>query len=162
LASFKKAVEDVLIWEGGYTNDPVDTGGRTNFGISSKHHPEIDDVAGLTLEDAIQIYYKDYWVVGKVYMIEDQAVANKLMSMDVNAGIYQGTYLLQRALRSVKSPVSEDGIMGPETAAAVNKSNPKALLAAFRAECGNFYRLLIRRKPHMVKYENGWLRRAYA
>lgn len=162
MSSFKKAVEEVLLFEGGYSDDPVDPGGRTNYGISSKAHPEIKDVHDLTLEDAIQIYYKDYWVVGRVFMVQDQRLANKLMSMNVNAGIYQGTLCLQRALRAVHGDVTEDGIMGPETATAVNQANPAALLAAFRSECGNFYRLLIRRKPHMVKYETGWLRRAYA
>ena len=162
MASFKKAVEEVLIWEGGYSDDPIDPGGATSFGISSKHHPEIKDVSTLTLEDAIQIYYKDYWVAGKVYMVNDQDLANKLLSMDVNAGIYRGTYLLQRALRSVHAKVSEDGIMGPETAGAVNGADPRQLIAAYRAECGAFYAALIYRKPVMAKYENGWMRRAYA
>lgn len=162
MASFKKAVENVLLFEGGYSDDPVDPGGRTNFGISSKAHPEVGDVGELQLEDAIQIYYRDYWVAGKVYMIEDQGIANKLLSINVNAGIYQGTCCLQRALNAVHQHVDEDGIMGPITAAAVNSSDPKQLLAAFRSEVANFYRLLIQRKPQMAKYENGWMRRAYA
>lgn len=162
MAVFKKAIEGVLIDEGGYVDDPVDPGGETKYGISSKAHPEIEDIMALELEDAIEIYYKDYWVPGKLCLINNQGVANKLLSMDVNAGIYRGTRLLQRALRSVHSAVDEDGIMGPQTALAVNSSDPKQLLAAYRAECGNFYRLLIRRKPHMVKYETGWLNRAYA
>ena len=162
MASFKKAIEEVLLFEGGYSNDSADPGGETNWGISSRAHPEIKNIKDLTLEDAIQVYYKDYWVPGKAYMIEDQAVADKLLSMQVNAGIYQGTLALQRALRSMHRDVDEDGIMGPETAAAVNGSDPKRLLAAFRSEAGNFYRLLIYRKPHLVKYQNGWLKRAYA
>ena len=161
MASFKKAVEEVLLWEGGYSHDPVDPGGETNFGISAGSYPDID-ISTLTLEDAIQIYYKDYWVAGKVYMVEDQGLANKLLSMQVNTGIRQGTVLLQRALRSVHSPVTEDGIMGPETAGAVNASNPKQLLAAYRAECGAFYAALIYRRPQLAKYKNGWERRAYA
>jgi lysozyme family protein len=162
METFKKAIEEVLQFEGGYVNDPDDPGKETNWGISSKHHPEITDVAALTLEDAIQIYYKDYWVVGKAYMVEDQAVANKLLSMQVNAGVSRGTLVLQRALRSVHASVTEDGIMGPETAGAVNSSDPKQLLAAYRAECGAFYAALICRRPVLAKYENGWLRRAYA
>jgi lysozyme family protein len=162
MATFKKAIEEVLLFEGGYVNDPDDPGKETNWGISSKHHPEIKDVSALTLEDAIQIYYKDYWVVGKAYMVEDQAVANKLLSMQINTGIYQGTLALQRALRAMHRQVDEDGIMGPQTAADVNKSDPKQLIAAFRSEAGNFYRLLIYKKPHLVKYQKGWLARAYA
>lgn len=162
MASFKKAVEEVLLWEGGYSNDPDDPGGRTNFGISSKHHPEIEDVGSLTIDDAIAIYYQDYWTVGKVYMVENQHLANKLMSMGVNTGIYRATLHLQRALRAVGTEVTLDGIMGPETASAVNLADPRALLAAYKSEVANYYRFLIFKKPHKIKYEKGWLRRAYA
>ena len=162
MANFKKAIEEVLLWEGGYSNDPLDPGGETNFGISSKHHPEIKDVKSLTLDDAIDIYYKDYWIPSKAYLIEDQELANKYLSMAVNTGSHNAAMLLQRALRAVGKVVLEDGIMGPQTASAANESNSRQLLAALRAESANYYRMLIYKKPHLVRYANGWLRRAYA
>jgi len=161
VASFKKAIEEVLVFEGGYVHDPGDPGGETKYGISARSYPDLD-ISALTLDDAIEIYYKDFWVGGKVYMVEDQGIANKLLSMEVNAGQGKGTRLLQMALRSVHVEVDNDGVMGPQTASAVNSSDPKQLLAAYRSECGNFYRRLVRRKPHMVKYGTGWLNRAYA
>lgn len=53
-------MEFVLAWEGGYTDDPTDPGGRTNFGISQRAYPDLD-IASLTREDAVAIYRRDYW-----------------------------------------------------------------------------------------------------
>ena len=36
LTAFDDIIEVVLEHEGGYVNDPKDTGGETNFGIDSK------------------------------------------------------------------------------------------------------------------------------
>lgn len=59
-------------WEGDYTNDPRDhgnwTGGRqgvgelkgTKYGISAASYPNLD-IVRLTLGDADEIYYRDYW-----------------------------------------------------------------------------------------------------
>src|SRR3546814_13662226 len=48
-AGFDSAVARVLGDEGGFVDDPVDRGGATNFGISSRAHPDVD-VASLTCE----------------------------------------------------------------------------------------------------------------
>lgn len=46
--------------DGGYTNDPRDPGGETKFGISKRAHPTVD-IKNLTLEQATEIYRKEYW-----------------------------------------------------------------------------------------------------
>lgn len=58
--NFEKAIEFVLKWEGGYVNNPHDPGGETNWGISKRSYPHLD-IKGLTKEQAIAIYKKDYW-----------------------------------------------------------------------------------------------------
>lgn len=58
--NFNKAIQFVLKWEGGYSNNPVDPGGETNFGISKRAYPYLN-IASLTKEQAIAIYKKDYW-----------------------------------------------------------------------------------------------------
>ena len=36
MADFNKAIDKVLVNEGGYVNDPNDAGGETKFGISKE------------------------------------------------------------------------------------------------------------------------------
>ena len=58
---FERAIQFVLKWEGGYTNDPNDPGGETKFGISKRSYPELD-ISKLTLKQAKEIYYQNYWL----------------------------------------------------------------------------------------------------
>jgi lysozyme family protein len=57
---FRKALQFVLQWEGGYVIDPDDPGGETKWGISKRAHPDLD-IALLTPEIAAEIYAKEYW-----------------------------------------------------------------------------------------------------
>lgn len=57
---FQQAVTFVLNQEGGYVDNPRDPGGETNFGISKREYPWLD-IPNLTREDAVRIYYADYW-----------------------------------------------------------------------------------------------------
>ena len=59
--NFKKALEFVLRWEGGYSNDPNDPGGETKYGISKRSYPELD-ISKLTLKQVKEIYYENYWL----------------------------------------------------------------------------------------------------
>lgn len=61
-------IKEVLKSEGGYTNDPNDKGGPTNFGITIadvklyvKKDATASDVKALTLEQAKEIYRTKYW-----------------------------------------------------------------------------------------------------
>lgn len=57
---FKKALEFVLKWEGGYVNDPDDPGGETKWGISKRAHPDLE-ISLLTPNVAASIYADEYW-----------------------------------------------------------------------------------------------------
>lgn len=59
-SSWDAAIKFVLEHEGGYSNNPNDPGGETNFGISKRSYPELD-IKNLTVFEAGQIYRKDYW-----------------------------------------------------------------------------------------------------
>lgn len=58
--NFDVIMDHIFHWEGGYSNDPDDPGGETNFGISKRAHPD-EDIAGMTKERAKEIYKRDYW-----------------------------------------------------------------------------------------------------
>src|SRR5690606_7079344 len=159
---FVQAVGAVLAHEGGYVNDPDDPGGETKWGISRRSYPELD-IANLTREDAIAIYYRDWWRRYKYDLIEDATVAAKVLDLSVNMGPSAAHKCLQRALHACgRRDVTIDGIIGPQTLGAVNSANPLMLLAALRAEAAAYYRALAQADPKRQKFLNGWLNRAYA
>lgn len=71
MTPFEAALSFTLPWEcgknrdgslkDGYVNHPNDPGGETKYGISKRAHPTLD-IKNLTLAEACDIYYKDYWL----------------------------------------------------------------------------------------------------
>lgn len=60
-SSWTKAISFVLAHEGGYVDDPRDSGGETNWGISKRSYPNVD-IKNLTRNQAIGIYERDFWM----------------------------------------------------------------------------------------------------
>jgi len=58
---FNRVIDFVLGQEGGYVNDPNDPGGETKWGISKRWNPDLD-IANLTRDDAIKVYWERYWL----------------------------------------------------------------------------------------------------
>jgi len=158
---FRRAVEVVLKHEGGYVHDPRDPGGETKYGISKRSYPSLD-IANLTREDAIAIYYRDWWQRYGYDRLQDYAVATKLLDMAVNMGPATAHRLLQGALVFLGYPVAVDGIIGPQTIAAANKADPKRLLQVLRWRAAEHYYRIAVQRPQSRAFLIGWLRRAYS
>jgi hypothetical protein len=89
--NFELAVGFVLNHEGGYSQDPDDPGGETNFGISKKYHPEID-IKNLTKIEAARIYFNSYWIpTGDLLKFPKDII---YMDMAVNMGVKTATSIL--------------------------------------------------------------------
>ena len=159
---FDKAIQIVLAHEGGYVNNPADHGGETNFGISSHHNPGVD-IANLTREGAIEIYWDSYWD-GRGYDLLPEAIAIKVFDLAVNMGARQAVVCLQRALRACAITVEIDGVLGPKTTAACWNSRIPAvsLLVGLRSEAAGEYRLRLARDSSQAVFADGWMTRAYA
>jgi len=63
-----QAIKETLKWEGGYTNNPSDPGGPTNWGITIvdarkywKQDATAADVKAMPLSVAVSIYNSKYW-----------------------------------------------------------------------------------------------------
>jgi lysozyme family protein len=154
-SKFLKAFDYLMLHEGGYVNDPKDAGGETKFGISKRSYPHLD-IKNLTRDQAMQIYFVDFWSKGAYEKINDENLAVKLFDLAVNVGISHANRLIQRALRSTGITVVEDGIVGAITLAAINKSDATDLLAALKSEAAGYYRLIAQKE-----FITGWLNRAY-
>jgi lysozyme family protein len=157
---FLKAFDYMMYHEGGYVNDPKDAGGETKFGISKRSYPHLD-IKNLTRDQARQIYFCDFWMKAKCEQIDDENIATKFFDLAVHTGIPQAVKLIQRALRAAGAQVIEDGIIGSETLAAINKVDPTDLLAALKSEAAGLYRLIANANPSQQRFIEGWLNRAY-
>lgn len=115
--------------DGGYTNDPDDPGGETKWGISKKAHPDLD-IETLTLPEALDIYWNEYWQpAGCEDMELPMAVA--VFDTAVNCGVSKAVAW------------EEDSFTYKE-------------LLAKRV---NYYASLVRHKPALNKYYKGWINR---
>jgi lysozyme family protein len=159
-SKFLKAFEYLMHHEGGYSNNPADAGGETKYGISKRSYPHLD-IKKLTLDQARQIYFCDFWLKDSYEKIDDENIAIKLFDLAVNMGIPQANKLIQRALRAAGAQVIEDGIIGAITLKAINNADSTDLLAALKSEAAGYYRLIANINPSQQAFITGWLNRAY-
>lgn len=169
------ALRVVLKHEGGFT---VDHAGPTNRGITLaalKDSGDLDfdidkdgdldekDLRAMRVEEAMIYYLRHWWRRYEYDRILDLDVATKVFDLSVNMSSRQAHKLLQRAVRACGHPLVDDGIIGPLTLSAVNRTDAQRLLVALRSEAAGFYRLLAAKTPSKYgKYLKGWLARAYA
>ncbi len=162
-ALFLQAVTRVLANEGGFASVAGDPGGETKYGISQREYPNLD-IASLTQDGAIAIYFRDFWKAGR-YGELPPAIAIKLFDLSVNMGAAHATECLQGALRACGIEVAQDGALGNGTVAAANRAGGAALLAALRAAAAGYYRALAEttglRAEERARFLEGWLNRAY-
>lgn len=90
--SFQSAFDMVIGTEGGYVNDPADPGGETRFGISKRAYPDLD-IASLTLEQAKDIYLRDYWGPAGCAAQMNDAMALLIFDCAVNQGVKRAKQL---------------------------------------------------------------------
>ena len=88
--AFDKAFDFVLTYEGGYSNDPDDPGGVTKYGISKRYHPNVD-VENLTIDEAKDIYRREYWTLSGCEQLTPQ-VAVVVFDTAVNCGVSRATH----------------------------------------------------------------------
>lgn len=145
---FENAFDRVISSEGGYVNDPRDPGGETRYGISKRAYPH-EDIPGMTLERAKQLYKRDYWdAIKGDQMPYDVAV--HVFDTAVNCGVATAARMLQKALG-----VQADGVLGPFTLSTAQAIDPARFAAKFNAERLDYYAAL----PTWPAYGKGWVKR---
>ena len=146
--AFLTAINRVLGIEGGYSADPKDPGGETNWGISKRSYPNLD-IASLTRDDAIAIYERDFWS-----KIDGDAlppgVGYQCLDFAVNSGVGTALRALQRAVG-----VADDGVFGPVSLAALKAQDAADTIMRFLAERLMFMSGL----SNWLSFGRGWARR---
>lgn len=155
-----RLLEDILLREGSaYTDDPVDLGGPTKYGITQAtlsayrgRQVAAWEVAGLTRAEALEIYRGRY--VRPFEFIPDDNLLDLVVDSGVNHGVGRAAKWLQAA-----AGVETDGAIGPKTRAAVLARAPQTLYAAVLATRARFYGRIITDNPSQARFAAGWMNR---
>lgn len=175
-----KMTAEIMKNEGGFVDDPSDSGGATKYGISlnfAKGHPAffdlngdgevtVDDIKALTPAKAAEAYVDFFYQPARLDQLPN--VSNLVMQLfdcavnmgvNVEDGETEAVKILQHALG-----LAADGEIGPKTLSAVN-----AYIAAHGAVALNnavvdarktFYAQVVAAHPVDTKFLKGWDTRA--
>lgn len=151
---------------GEVTDDPRDSGGRTRYGIAEKFHPELTYTGyfdGMDAADALKVadtfYDKEYAAPLRLAAIENQQIANAILSFAVNEGSSSSIRVLQQAVKTIDPSVVVDGKFGPGTLAAVNAAGPSTLLTLLAEFQRQHYNAIVAANPQDQAFIKGWFNR---
>jgi lysozyme family protein len=144
--------------EGGTNTDPLDRGGFTNFGLSEKQYPHLD-LKNITREQALEIYYTDYWLSQRCHMFLSP-IALALFDSSVNCGPKPAAKWLQKSINHGNNFVDVDGIIGTQTILAATGPPPYKVAGGLVGYRLMHYADLVDRHPEQVRFIKGWIRRA--
>jgi lysozyme family protein len=188
-ALFLEAYTFTKLAEGGLSldrNDPGNwTGGKvgvgelkgTKYGVSAKSYPHLD-IRNLTPQQAMEIFYLDFWLKPRFNQIPVPQMAKRLFDLGVNCGPGTAAKMLQRAVNTVCAgyvapqrmapwrqtlarlfgggSIRVDGKVGPITIGTITHCPFKgALYMALSGEAYKHYETLD------AAYIPGWLERLY-
>ncbi|SJZ53744.1 glycoside hydrolase family 108 protein [Selenihalanaerobacter shriftii] len=162
---FEKAFEKILEYEGDYSNDEDDHGGKTKYGITEELARNVGytgSIKELTLEKAKDIYYNNFWIKYNYNEIGDDRVAIECFEQAVNMGPDTAIKNLQKAYNLLSNnEIVVDGIVGPQTLNAVNNNceHKDALLKLLNIFQAEKYIGIVKNDESQKKFIRGWLKR---
>ncbi len=187
MADFYVAYKLTMDNEGGYVNDPDDSGKETYKGISRRYHPnwagwrKVDHakeqkdfsivLGGYSdLESDVRVFYKEqFWNIFLGDEISDQSLANELFDTSVNMSPARSISFLQEALNILNRDemlyfdIVVDGQFGNRTMIALisyfTNDNVSYLVKIMNILQGMYYLRRIRGSPKQEKFARGWLNR---
>lgn len=152
---FEQAFTKLLGHEGGYSNNPRDTGGETMWGVTiavARANGYTGTMRALPQSVAMAIYKKDYWDAVQADNLPD-AARYAVFDAAVNSGVRQSAKWLQQALG-----VNQDGIIGKQTLAAAQAFDGRELAAKMLGARLQFMTNI----PSWPTFGKGWARRIAA
>ena len=160
MSDFDACIEQLLCNEGAGLVAEDYGRGPSRYGITLKTLQEsqpdatADGIVNMTAEAAAEFYRAQFWDRYRIGLIQEQALAFKVLDVGVNIGGGTAIKLLQRAVGA-----TADGIMGSLTAAVVNATDPAEALGSFRIEVEKYYRAVVEAHPERAGELPGWLHR---
>lgn len=165
-------IRRVIGIEGGYVNNPRDSGGATRWGITAATARAYGlDVRSLTPDQATHIYYVGYWQKLNLDGVASlsPAVAEELFDSGVNLGVVKAGIWLQRCLNVLNrhgqlwADLVVDGDIGAATLGALDtffrvRGNRAegVMLNMLNGLQSEFYIDLAERRPKDEEFQMGW------
>ena len=148
---FDKSMNTIFRAEGGYVNDPFDSGGETKYGVSKNNNPDID-VKNITRADAENIAYERYYKKYGIDRLPD-GIRGEVFQVGWACGPKVAVKQLQAALNVPKTGIVDNATID----AAQNYSSD------LRGEYLNIHRDYLigitEYNPSQKKFLNGWMNR---
>jgi lysozyme family protein len=162
----EQIINHIIDVEGGYVNDPSDSGGETNFGITvgtARRHGFRGAMVDMTRDHAFVIYSELYWDSVRADDMPG-SVAAEVVDTGVNCGTSRAGKFLQRAL-NVLTPgkaIAVDGAIGSGTIRRLNeylaKRDEATLVKMLNCLQGAFYVELAERREKDERFIYGWFK----
>lgn len=154
-------IKGILNVEGGFVNKKEDRGGPTKYGITigtlskwRKKKCTVQDVVDLTKEEAAKIYKTEFIEKPGFLSFGDEPLAEQLIDAGVNHGQTGAVKILQRALN-----LPDDGVIGPQTVAAVKALPYYVVYARFLSRRLRYYAAICDNDPKQLVFAAGWMNR---
>lgn len=174
MSTIDEIINDIIRVEGGYSNDKVDAGGETMYGITiavARANGYTGNMKDMPRKVAYDIYYNQYVVkpgFDKVLAV-DSAIAAELVDTGVNMGTVVASKFLQQSLNAFNDGGSKypdltvDGIVGKASVSALQAflkqrgaDGKVVLLKALNSLQGARYIMLAETKPQNERFTYGW------
>lgn len=167
MADFVEAHEHLMTVEGGYKliNRTNDLGRQTYAGISRRANPQwegwklIDN--GISPDHpelkklADSFFEVEYWLRLRCHEVQDQEVGETIYSCAVLSSQHKAGQLTQMAAEVIPM----DGIVGPQTIAAVNAIDPELFVLRLGLLRIARYVAICNKHPSQIDNLKGWLNR---
>jgi lysozyme family protein len=172
--AFAEALVEVFGIEGGFSDDPSDSGGATRYGITeavARRHGYTGPMRELPVVTAKAIYRADYWDAQSLDTVAmlSRRIAWELFDTGVNMGTGQAGEFLQMSLNAFNRQAADypdievDGEIGHATLEALTaflkrrgKDGETVLLRALNALQGAAYIELAERREKDERFVFGW------
>jgi len=170
----RKIIDSILQVEGGYINDPSDSGGPTRFGITQAVARQFDYVGpmkDLPRALAFEIYADHYWneVRADDLLLISAKIAEEVVDTGVNMGPSRAAKFFQRVLnvlnnnQALYGDLKVDGLIGVKTVSAFEvcfrAKGESVIFLALNCLQGSYYISLAESHPKNERFILGWLKK---
>ena len=192
MANYENIVPYILRWEGGFVNDPDDSGGATNLGVTIAtfrayygEQKTTEDLIHMTMGQWEHIFNDSFYRIIEVFKFFhviaefsankrhifktgywDKILGDGIRSQSVANIIVDWCWMsgVKRVIKRVQKllNVKADGIFGPKTLAALNAVNPSTMFLCIKSARVDYYKEIVGVNPKNRKFLKGWLNRLNA